>query len=189
MRTMAAESAERRWTAAAVRALPSNGEIHELVGGELLVRSAPNWAHQRAALYLYRQLFHYLRAENAGDVLVAPADISPDEHTLVQPDVFVVALMDGKPPDRWSADSRLLLAVEVLSPASRKHDRLVKRPLYQSMGADYWIVDLEAQVLECWGPRDERVKVLSEGVRWRADGSERWLNVELAALFSEVRGG
>ena len=41
----------------------------------------------------------------------------------------------------------LLLAVEVLSPSSSRHDRVRKRPHYQRHVPDYWIVDLDARLV------------------------------------------
>ena len=61
-----------------------------------------------------------------------------------------------------------LLAVEVLSPSTARADRTVKRRLYQRAGVpEYWIVDLEARLVERWRPADERPEVLTDTLTWR----------------------
>jgi Uma2 family endonuclease len=48
----------------------------------------------------------------------------------------------------------LLLAVEVLSPSSAHFDRVRKRRFFQRVGVpEYWIVDVDARLIERWRPR------------------------------------
>src|SRR5512134_1163982 len=79
-------------TADMVRALPDDGNRYETVHGELLVTPAPRAPHQLVILRLAVALELYLRAHPVGQVLTSPADISWDDATLVQPDVFVVRM-------------------------------------------------------------------------------------------------
>jgi Uma2 family endonuclease len=100
-------------------------------------------------------------------LIAASADISWDEETLVQPDLLVV------PPEEvtssWTTWRTLLLTVEVLSPSSRRRDRVEKRRLYQEHGVNaYWIVDPEAQLVEVWHPGDDRPEIATESLTWRA---------------------
>ena len=68
--------------------------------------------------------------------------------------------------------TRLLLAVEILSPSTARADRQRKRAIYQSEGVpEYWIVDVDARLAERWRPGDERPKILATTLEWqpRAD--------------------
>jgi Uma2 family endonuclease len=177
---------QRRWTAAEVRAIPSDGKRYEVVDGELLVSPGPPWSHQAAVFYLQRALHDYVRAHSAGFVLDGPADVEPDDYTLVEPDVFVVPLIGGKRPRDWREAQRLLLVIEVLSPSSRRYDRVVKRGLYRRMGAEYWIVDLDAQLVERWMPGDDRPEVLSDSIEWTAPGVSESVRIDLVELWREA---
>lgn len=182
-------TATQRWTADEVRALPRRGRHHEVVDGALLVNPPPSWDHQAAVLELAMRLRAYLRECVAGAVLVAPAAVAFDSFTLVEPDVLVVPLVDGRRPRNWEAVGRLLLVAEVVSPGSARADRVVKRRLYQRQGVDeYWVVDIHARLVERWRPADERPEVLTERLEWRPQMEHPSLVLDLPAYFAEVLG-
>ncbi len=146
-----------QWNVARVLALPDDGNRYEVVDGELLVTPAPSLPHQQAVQILYERLAPFVRQHAIGSVLLSPADIELDDRTLVQPDLFVAPLIEGRRPRSWKEIRPLLLAVEVLAPSTARADRQIKRRRYQRHGvAEYWIVDLEARLVECWTPADER---------------------------------
>jgi Uma2 family endonuclease len=179
---------ERRWTAAEVRALPEEpGKHYEVIDGKLFVSPGPSWRHQRVVGALLVLLRAYTHEQRAGDVLTGPGEIEADEFTLLQPDVFVVPLSDGRPAESWDDVRRLLLAIEVLSPSSRRKDRVVKRHKYLEMGAEYWIVDPDAQLIERWAPGDDRAEIVSGAITWRADGAADPITIDLRSIFSESR--
>ncbi|MBK7925485.1 MAG: Uma2 family endonuclease [Gemmatimonadetes bacterium] len=69
----------------------------------------------------------------------------------MQPDLFVVPAAQAT--NDWRTYRDLRLAVEIVSPGSRRMDRVEKRRLYQAQGVgSYWIVDPEARLVEVWGP-------------------------------------
>ncbi|HEU4588383.1 MAG TPA: Uma2 family endonuclease [Gemmatimonadales bacterium] len=175
------------WTAAQVRALPDDGNRYEVVDGELLVTPAPVLLHQRAVRELYDRLRQIVTAHRIGSVLFSPADIELDERTLVQPDLFVAPLVEGREPRSWPEIHTLLLAIEVLSPSTARADRNVKRRRYQRHGvAEYWIVDLDARLIERWRPADERPEILAEQLEWRPSGDAPPLTLDLVELFADV---
>jgi Uma2 family endonuclease len=176
------------WTAERVRALPDDGRRYEVVDGELLVTPAPSWTHQLAVGAFYRALWTYTAAAGVGDAIISPADVELDPGTLVQPDVFVVPRIGGRRIGDWrDIEGRLLLAVEVLSPSSARADRHLKRRRYQRAGVpEYWIVDIDARLVERWRPTDERPEVLAEQLEWRPSGVAEPLVIDLPALFAEV---
>ena len=133
---------KRRWTADDLRDLPDDGNRYEVIDGELFVTPAPSWEHRRAAAELFLLIAAYLEREHYADVLIAPADVSFSRTRSVQPDLFVVPLVDGRRP-RSSGRRALLLAVEVLSPSTARADRVSKRVLFRDEGvSEYWVVDL-----------------------------------------------
>ena len=174
------------WTPDEVRALPADGRRYEVIAGELLVTPAPGFPHQEAVLLLVEALREYLRPSKAGHAAISPADLMPEPGALVQPDAFVVGLVAGRRPRNWTDIERLLLAIEVLSPSTARADRTVKRRLYQRAGVEYWIVDLEARLVERWRPGDERPEILTEQVEWLPEPGIVPLMIDLAAFFGRV---
>ena len=176
-----------RWTAARVRELPDDGKRYEVVDGELLVTPAPRWTHQEAAFRLAQLLDAYVLRVGGAHVVMSPADIEFDLHTLVQPDVFVVPSVQGRRPREWSDISNLLLAVEVLSPSTARADRTVKRRRYQRAGVpEYWIVDVDARLIERWRPGDERPELLTDELTWQLREGVEPLAIDLGAYFRMV---
>jgi Uma2 family endonuclease len=179
--------ASEPWTVEEVRALPSDGNRYEVVDGELLVTPAPTLDHQDAVGSLFVRLREYTLREGVGYAAVSPADITLGPRTLVQPDLFVAALVGGRRPREWSDVERLLLAVEVLSPSTARADRAVKRALYQRQGVgEYWIVDLDARLVERWRPEDQRPEILTDVLDWSPEPGREPLRIELAGFFEQV---
>jgi Uma2 family endonuclease len=177
-----------RWTAERVKALPADGNRYECVDGELLVTPAPRPRHQVALQALFLRLHPYLSERRLGDVLWSPADIEFDPDTLVQPDLFVLPPGESRRLVTWKDVSRLLLAVEVVSPSSARADRIVKRRRYQRAGVpEYWVVDLDARLIERWRPSDERPELLNDTLTWQPDPAHPALALDLNALFGDIR--
>ncbi len=184
---MGMPQAAQRWTADMVRALPDDGKRYEVIAGELFVTPSPNFDHQHAITRLLLRLAPYVDANGFGYALASPADIELAAEDLVQPDLFVAPRIEGRRPNHWADVKRLLLAVEVLSPSTARADRTIKRRLFQRVGVpEYWIVDVEARLVERWRPGDERPEVLSEKLEWRPDPGATSLEIDLLELFAEI---
>ena len=178
---------ERHWTVADRDALPDDGNRYEVIDGELFVTPAPALRHQEAVAQLYQLLADYLRRERVGHAFFAPADVVFSPKRGVQPDVLVMPLFHGRRPDHFDNVRHLLLAVEVLSPSSARADRVAKRTLYRDEQVDeYWIVDLDARVIERSTPGDSRVDVLADTLEWFPTGASQPLAIDLAAYFTRV---
>ncbi|HEX6058760.1 MAG TPA: Uma2 family endonuclease [Gemmatimonadaceae bacterium] len=182
-------TAAKRWTVDEVRALIDESRHwprYELVDGELLVTPAPRMLHQSAVLALAVPLRSYCEENALGRLLTSPADIGLEPDSIVQPDIFLVPPATPRPRE-WSDVRSLRLAVEILSPGSARHDRTVKRRLYQRNGVpEYWIVDLDARLVERWRPDDERPEILEERLVWEpAQGTPPFV-LELQAFFAGV---
>lgn len=180
----------RRWTAREVRQLIANSPLatprYELVDGELLVTPSPGWPHQRAVQILMRELSAYLRAEPVGHVGNSPFDVEPEPELIVQPDVFVLPIAESRRLLGEMPARSLILAVEILSPSSSRHDRVVKRPAYQRHVPEYWVVDLDARLVERWAPKDERAELLTETLQWQPPGATTAFELDLPSFFAEI---
>ncbi len=131
------------FTLADLDALPEDGLQYELVDGMLLVTPSPTPLHQTAV----GELLYRLRHNCPQDLKVfpAPLDFRPTPHRSLQPDVIVASRKDIGPK---ALEQPLLLAVEVLSPATRSKDLILKRKLYEEAGVQsYWIFDPEPEQL------------------------------------------
>lgn len=180
--------ASRRWTVDEVLALNEANATtrYECVDGELLVTSGPSIGHQDASGRLYRRIADYLDVERIGYPFFAPLDVQLTDDSLVQPDLMVVPLRDGRPPRTGDRIDRLILAVEILSPSSRHGDRVVKRKLYQrARTPEYWIVDIEARAVERWRPDDARPEIVDGVLEWHPAGATTPLQLDVEALLSE----
>ena len=177
------------WTAEQVRALPDDGQRYELVSGELVVTPAPRGVHQVAVLRLGVLLDRYLDSAGVGHVLLSPADIELGEDEILQPDVFVYRTATGRELREWGEITELLLVIEVLSPSTARFDRQLKRRRYQRARVpEYWVVDLDARLVERWRPDDERPELLGETLEWRPAAEAQPLIVDLPVLFGRMLG-
>jgi Uma2 family endonuclease len=190
---MAMPATQRRWTANEVRQLIAESPLAtprcELVDGELLVTPSPTWSHQRAVVLLVKALEEYLESHPVGVVCVSPSDVELEPQTIVQPDVFVVPpgeadrLLRGSLPVREA-----LLAAEVLSPSSGRHDRVTKRQLYSRHLHEYWIVDLDARIIERWRRDAEQPEVIISTLEWQPAAAAEPFCLDLPKYFAALFG-
>lgn len=175
------------WTVEEVWRIPDDGQRREIIDGELFVSPSPIWSHQYIAIELALALRVYLQQHRVGRVLAAPADVVFGPRTLVQPDILVVPLVDGRPPRDYREAGQLLVAVEVLSPGTARRDRGVKRSLYQRENvAEYWIVDGDARLIERWRPADERPEIISARLEWQPSGAAEPFKLDVQAFFASA---
>lgn len=127
-------------------------ERAEIINGEVFLMAPPSRIHQEIAAELTRQFGNYLEGKRC-KVYPAPfgvrlfeqdGDSPEDVDTMVEPDLSVVC--DEDKLDDNGCKGAPDLVVEIISPSSRRHDRLVKLGLYQRAGVrEYWIVDPDTQ--------------------------------------------
>jgi Uma2 family endonuclease len=121
--------------------MPEDGHRYELLDGTLLVTPAPGWSHQSVQMALAELLRRACPRELR--VVAAPFEWRLGRRTALQPDVLVAryAALAAVPQGKYLAEPPLL-AVEVLSPSTRRIDLLAKRSAYEDAGvASYWLVD------------------------------------------------
>jgi Uma2 family endonuclease len=105
------------------------------------------------------------------EVMIAPFDVVLAEHTVVEPDLLLARRADLTDKD---LPVPLLLAVEVLSPSTRRFDLLLKRDRYEAAGCpSYWVVDpgdaSSAPALRAWELTEGRYVEVADVV-----GEETW---------------
>jgi Uma2 family endonuclease len=180
-------SAGGGWTVAMLETLPDDGNRYEIIDGELFVTPAPSYTHQRIVLELALLFGTYLRGSREAEVMIAPADVRAGDRTSVEPDLFVIPLVNGRPLAGPAKLGELLLAIEVLSPSTAGLDRYKKRPTYQREGVrEYWIVDPDAHFIERWRPRVDEPEIVRGMIDWRAPGAAEALEIDLELLFARV---
>jgi Uma2 family endonuclease len=169
----------------------SGGEAARLerVSGLRLVSPHPGPVHQVAITELVCLLQPWLRATCLGQVVTSPARLSLGERELLQPDLFVFRRTGSPTPEHWSGISGVLLAAEIRSPGTAYFDCVVKRMRYQEAGVpDYWIVDLDARLVDRWRPGARGPEILAERLEWIPDGLRAGISIDLVAFFRTVLG-
>ena len=150
------------WTVELLDQLPDDNLRYEILDGILLVSPSPIPRHQRAIFRLGRILDDACPADL--ELFIAPLDWRPDERTSLEPDLLVVA------KDRIgekNIQENPAIVVEVLSPSSRRYDRLLKFGRYAEAGIpQYWIVDPDRPSVEVYDLDDQgayRLTASAEG--------------------------
>jgi Uma2 family endonuclease len=172
MGVMTAVETGGRFTRADFEKLPEDagdGLRYELLDGAFVVTPTPTFRHQRVVLRLAQVLDAVV--PTGLHVCVAPLDVYLPTGDILEPDVLVIeesAIVDDKVQGGVP-----LLAVEVLSPSSRRRDVGDKLTAYRDAGVPaYWVVDPINPRLRAWELRDgEYVEVadISGDEEWTAE--------------------
>ena len=138
----------------------------EIINGEAIMMAPPTRIHQEISGELFRQLANFLEGKKC-KVYAAPfavrlfekeGDTPDDVDTMVEPDISVVC--DHDKLDEHGCKGAPDLVVEILSPSTQRHDRLVKLDLYQRAGVrEYWIVSPEERTVQVSTLVDGRYRV------------------------------
>lgn len=121
----------------------------ECIGGMEYAMGSPGYKHQTVLLAIGSQLREKLQTSGCMPI-VAPFDVYPlydigDEHTFVQPDIFIACDRSKLKENRYNGPPKFI--IEILS-SNRSHDMLRKLHLYQKAGVEeYWMVDPEEKII------------------------------------------
>lgn len=120
----------------------------ELWDGELIMSPAPSFFHQQIVARFYEQINGWVRRHKLGKTGIAPLDMVLTNTRATQPDVvFVSNERLGIIKERLMGAADLV--AEIISPTSRRRDRIDKRDLYEQHGVkEYWLIDPEALTVE-----------------------------------------
>lgn len=136
-------SKEESHTIEDIYALP-DGERAELIDGHIYYMAPPSYRHQKLVMELSAIIRNYIKQHKGTcEVLPAPFAVYLDEinNTYVEPDISVIC--DPNKLDDKGCKGAPDWIIEIVSPASRKMDYLLKLFKYRSAGVrEYWIVDI-----------------------------------------------
>ena len=151
---MALPAERERYTFADVLAWDEN-ERAEIIDGEAVMMAPPTTSHQLISGEIFRQMANYLEGKKCR-AIPAPFAVRlfekdgerpEDVDTMVEPDISIVC--DQGKLDKHGCKGAPDMVVEILSPSTRRHDRIVKLGLYQRAGVrEYWIVDPENRAVQ-----------------------------------------
>jgi Uma2 family endonuclease len=129
----------RDWTWSDLQEIPDDGHRYEIVDGSLHVSPSPSRPHQIAA----GRIRDLLMAAAPADVeVVETVDIEMDRNVF-EPDVVVLPAPLAYTTGGALKPDQVLLAVEIVSPSSRRMDRLLKPAVLAEAGVPaYWRVEL-----------------------------------------------
>jgi len=130
-------------------ALPDDGRRYEILDGELYVSPTPFIRHQLVSQNLFRILDRHVLENRLGQLFIVPVTVVLARTTIPVPDlVFVRSDRSSIITDR-EIEGPPDLVVELLSPSSKKRDRVIKARLYSRYRVrEYWIVDPKSETLE-----------------------------------------
>ncbi len=115
--------------------------LAEWVDGEAFIMAPPATNHQRIASFLFRCLSFFVEVRALGVMLYAPVQMKL-ERSGREPDILCVATEHLARLDGRLLNGPADLAIEVVSPDSRKRDYVNKFREYSEAGVrEYWIVD------------------------------------------------
>jgi Uma2 family endonuclease len=186
---MAMPATRTDWTVDMLDALEDDGQRYELIDGELFVTPSPAFAHQRVAIALAMRLYQVLLQEHVGTLMMSPSDVRRGDYrrNRVQPDVFVLRGAPGDARTFPLSLSDVILAIEVVSPSSKRLDYEIKRALYLNEGvAEYWIVEPMHRYLTRWRTGATDGERITDSVTWTMDGLSSPLTILLPELFAEA---
>lgn len=128
------------------------GYRYEILDGILIKEPSPSVIHQRVCGELYHLLKSFFREyDPQGEVFFAPLDVTFQDITVVQPDLLYVSGGQKEIVEDARIAGAPTLAVEIVSPLSRRKDRLQKLQIYQKAGVEhYWLVSPDDRTLECF---------------------------------------
>lgn len=141
---------ERLMTVADLDAMPEDGNLYELIGGEIFMSCAPTITHQRVLLNLIAKFLLYLAQNPVGELLPGPGVIF-DDHNAVIPDLVFVSneqrwRLEGRDRLTWAPN----LVIEILSPGpeNERRDLEVKAEMYSGFEVrEYWVVNPQNQTV------------------------------------------
>jgi Uma2 family endonuclease len=129
-------------------------DLRELIDGELVEVEVPTFTHEEIVGTLVYFIRAWIEGGNGGRVVPSGYKVRVSERRGVMPDLQFYRRGNDAPLDQaqglvhGSPD----LVVEVVSPSSRRYDRVTKLRWYAQLGGtgvtEYWIVDPEGQTVE-----------------------------------------
>ena len=130
----------------------SEGKRAELIDGIVYDLAAPSGTHQRISMFLSSSIYNYIQTrEGDCSVFAAPYAVFLDnnDYTCVEPDISVIC--EKNKMDEKGCHGAPDWIIEIVSPATRRMDYMIKLFKYKSAGVkEYWIVDPEEKAVKVY---------------------------------------
>ena len=140
-----------RYTYEDLALFPDDGMRREIIDGELYVSPSPATPHQIVIGNLYFLIKSYLKVHPIGRIFLAPLDVVFSQFDVVEPDLLFISNARRELVTKKNVAGSPELAVEVLSPSSRRTDEIVKRRLFERFDVlEYWVVDPELETVKVY---------------------------------------
>jgi Uma2 family endonuclease len=187
---MSVTGATPEWTYSEYARLPDDGNRYEVIDGEVCVTPAPGPPHQRVGYRLFRVLSDYVERTGVGEMLW-DVDLLFVSGQFLRPDMLFVPRDAAAGVTDRGMEETPGLVVEVLSPHSKRFDRILKPPRYRDFGMpEYWVVDPVARAIERYRlASDAAPEVCRDTLSWQPDPNVPALELDVARIFPTLIGG
>ncbi len=133
---------------------------YELIGGEIIVSTAPRYIHQLLSMRIATQFSKYLEKNPIGEVLATPGLIFSEYDGVIPDLIFITHERRDEILDKESGKFHGApeLVIEILSPGrvNARRDLQIKRELYEIFGVpEYWAVKPQEKEIEVFQPGKE----------------------------------
>lgn len=158
---------------------------YEIIGGAVVMMASPTLAHTFIAGNIYGIFRDYLRGKPCVPIQDG-ASLFLDKERY-EPD-FMVVCDSSKIQNNKGVDGAPDLVVEILSPGSIRHDRVVKREVYERYGVrEYWIVSPKEMSVEQYVLENGRLVLRNAFVHYTPQMLESLDAEEQSRLVTEFR--
>jgi Uma2 family endonuclease len=183
---MTVSGAPSEWTYSEYARLPDDGQRYEVIDGEVCVTPAPGPPHQRVAAKLFIILDQYVRAHGLGEMLW-DVDLLFVSGQFLRPDMLFVPAESADGVSDRGMEVTPGLVVEVLSPHSKRIDRIKKPPRYRDFGVpEYWVVDPVGRAIERYRlAADAAPEICREALLWQPRPDSEPLSLDVQRVFTD----
>lgn len=158
------ESSDKVWTETELQALPNDGYLYELVGGELVMSPKNNFQHEHIVAELVMALRAYAKAHRLGAVLGSSFGCWMHNRNCRAPDVSFISRERLTRLGFTPSTQRFLpgapdLAVEILSPSNTRAEIDARlKDFFASGTQTVWIVHPDEECVEvCQSSTDRKL--------------------------------
>jgi Uma2 family endonuclease len=187
---MSTQSPVRGWTYEEFARLPDDGNRYEVIAGDLYVTPAPGSIHQKVSARFFMELRVFATNQHKlGEVLYAPLDVIFEDGDYVQPDLVFLRRERSELLTERGIEGPPDLVIEILSPATARQDRGIKRDRYAHFGVpEYWIVDTERRRVEVYRLADavEDPIIVADRLTWQPVAGGPVLELNVAELLADL---
>ncbi len=129
-------------------AMPDDGQRYEIVDGAMeMMTPGASMVHQTISRELSFKLLQSCNEDYS--IYYAPFDVILSETNVLQPDIMMIHFSRMHIVTSRGVEGPPDLVVEIISPSSRRRDKIVKMKVYSKHNVpEYWIVDSDLRILE-----------------------------------------